>query len=261
MAVATRATPHSQPPPPPPQPQVYRQKVKHLLFEHQHTAAALKADAEHALALAADDARRREAALAADKRALARGAKEAAAQHRELERALRLDGAKEGGKARQEFERAAAELAAKYDKRAKALREELDLRRRHELHEVPARARAHEGEREGQRRGEREEPSSGGDGGRANGWEEQAQPVSHPSPRSLSTPPPPPPPSSPSTPKQVEERKNAHIAELTRRHEAAFAEVKGYYGDVTAGSLDLVKVCFFWCWCVQCAVCCCSCCC
>ena len=40
---------------------------------------------------------------------------------------------------------------------------------------------------------------------------------------------------------QVEERKNSHINELMRQHEAAFAEIKAYYSDITANNLDLIK--------------------
>ncbi len=31
------------------------------------------------------------------------------------------------------------------------------------------------------------------------------------------------------------------MQDLTKRHEAAFAEIKAYYNDVTANNLDLVK--------------------
>jgi ribulose 1,5-bisphosphate carboxylase large subunit-like protein len=41
---------------------------------------------------------------------------------------------------------------------------------------------------------------------------------------------------------QVEERKNAHINELMKQHEAAFGEIKNYYNDITANNLDLIKV-------------------
>ncbi|KAI8465222.1 MAG: growth-arrest-specific micro-tubule binding-domain-containing protein [Monoraphidium minutum] len=154
--------------------EVYKQKVKHLLFEHQNNIATLKADGELALKLQQDDFRRREGALGKDKRALKRGIKEQDVSHQELVRALRLDAAKEGSKARQEFELAARELAAKHERRLKMARGELELRRKQELHEV-------------------------------------------------------------------EERKNTHINDLMKQHEAAFAEVKGYYSDVTANNLDLIK--------------------
>lgn len=39
---------------------VYKQKVKHLLYEHQNNVAALKADGEAALKLAGDAAQKRE---------------------------------------------------------------------------------------------------------------------------------------------------------------------------------------------------------
>ncbi|GBF97614.1 hypothetical protein Rsub_10750 [Raphidocelis subcapitata] len=103
---------------------VYKQKVKHLLYEHQSNVSTLKADGELALRLAADEARRREAGLAADKRSLKRELQEQDVAHRELVRALRLDGAKEATKARQEFELAARELAAKFEKKAKLARDD-----------------------------------------------------------------------------------------------------------------------------------------
>ena len=64
---------------------------------------------------------------------------------------------------------------AKYDRKMKLLRDDLELRRKHELHEV-------------------------------------------------------------------EERKNGHINELMRQHEAAFSEVKNYYNDITANNLDLINL-------------------
>lgn len=66
--------------------------------------------------------------------------------HQELVRALRVDAAKEGSKARQEFELVARELQLKYEKKMKLQRDELELRRKHELHEVGAEGRREEGE-------------------------------------------------------------------------------------------------------------------
>ena len=60
----------------PQNPQVYKQKVKHLLYEHQNNISTLKADGELALRLAADEARRREGGMAADKRCLKRELRE-----------------------------------------------------------------------------------------------------------------------------------------------------------------------------------------
>lgn len=153
---------------------VYKQKVKHLLFEHQNNIATLKADGELALKLQQDDFRKREGHLDRDKRSLKKEIKEQDVSHQELVRSLRVDTAKESSKARQGYELAARELAAKYEKRMKMMRDDMELRSRQELHEV-------------------------------------------------------------------EERKNTHINELMKQHEAAFSEIRNYYTDITANNLDLIK--------------------
>lgn len=40
---------------------------------------------------------------------------------------------------------------------------------------------------------------------------------------------------------EVEERKNAHINELMRKHEKAFADIKSYYNEIAHNNLDLIK--------------------
>jgi growth arrest-specific protein 8 len=40
---------------------------------------------------------------------------------------------------------------------------------------------------------------------------------------------------------EIEERKNAHINELMKKHEKAFGEIKNYYNDITHNNLDLIK--------------------
>ena len=50
--------------------QVYKQKVKHLLYEHQNNINILKADGELSMKLAADEAAKVEGELQKDKRAL-----------------------------------------------------------------------------------------------------------------------------------------------------------------------------------------------
>lgn len=66
-----------------------------------------------------------------------------------------------------------SEIEAKYDRKMKTLRDELDLRRKTEIHEV-------------------------------------------------------------------EERKNGQISTLMQRHEAAFADMKNYYNDITLNNLALI---------------------
>lgn len=40
---------------------------------------------------------------------------------------------------------------------------------------------------------------------------------------------------------EVEERKNAQIADLIKNHENAFTEMKNYYNDITLNNLSLIK--------------------
>lgn len=59
--------------------------------------------------------------------------------HAEMIRSLKLEQAKELTKLRQEFELAARELAGKYEKKMKMLRDDLELRRKQEIHEIEER--------------------------------------------------------------------------------------------------------------------------
>lgn len=59
--------------------------------------------------------------------------------HAEMIRSLKLEQAKELTKLRQEFELAARELASKYEKKMKMLRDDLELRRKQEIHEIEER--------------------------------------------------------------------------------------------------------------------------
>lgn len=56
--------------------------------------------------------------------------------HAEIIRALKVEQAKELTKLRQEFELQARELGVKYDKKMKMLRDDLELRRKQEIHEI-----------------------------------------------------------------------------------------------------------------------------
>jgi polyhydroxyalkanoate synthesis regulator phasin len=59
--------------------------------------------------------------------------------HAELVRCLKVEQAKELTKLRQEFELQARELGSKCDKRMKLLRDDLELQRKQEVHEVEER--------------------------------------------------------------------------------------------------------------------------
>lgn len=122
---------------------VYKQKVKHLLYEHQNNITTLKADGELALKLQQDDFKKREGELGRDKRSLKQELKEQELAHQDIVRQMKLEHAKEITKLRQEFELQARELQQKYEKKMKILRDDLELRRKQEIHEVEERKNTH----------------------------------------------------------------------------------------------------------------------
>ena len=122
---------------------VYKQKVKHLLYEHQNNITTLKADGEMSLKLQQDDFRKQEQQLQKDKRGLKKENKEMQLAHEDIVRQLKLEHAKEITKIRQEFELQARELQQKYEKKMKILRDDLELRRKQEIHEIEERKNTH----------------------------------------------------------------------------------------------------------------------
>ena len=69
--------------------QVYKQRVKHLLFEHQNEAAHRKTDGQIALKLSQEDHRSGEAELKADKRSQKVELKEMQLSHEDYLKALK----------------------------------------------------------------------------------------------------------------------------------------------------------------------------
>ncbi|EDO41610.1 predicted protein [Nematostella vectensis] len=118
---------------------VYKQKVKHLLYEHQNNIAELKAESSVALSLAQDEHRTSEQDLRKDKRSLKVELKEQELSHEDVVKNLKRNHDEHVTRLRQDFERQVKEIEAKYDKKMKALREELELRRKTEIHEIEER--------------------------------------------------------------------------------------------------------------------------
>jgi hypothetical protein len=122
---------------------VYKQKVKHLLFEHQNNITQLKAEGETALAKQQQDFRQREAEAKKEKRSLRYDIKEHELANEDVIRELNKDHDKEITKMRQTFELDARELQQRYEKKMKDLREEMDQQRRQEVHEIEERKDLH----------------------------------------------------------------------------------------------------------------------
>ncbi|ESO95089.1 hypothetical protein LOTGIDRAFT_215253 [Lottia gigantea] len=118
---------------------VYKQKVKHLLYEHQNNVSELKAEGGVSLKLAQDEHEGNETNLRKDKRALKVHLKEQELAHEDVIKNLKKSNDEEVTKLRADFERQAKEIEAKYEKKMRTLRDELDLRRKTEIHEIEER--------------------------------------------------------------------------------------------------------------------------
>ena len=118
---------------------VYKQKVKHLLYEHQNNISELKTESSIALKRAQEDHRLQESELRKDKRALKVANKEQELAHEDADKDLRMKNDEYITRLREDFEREAREIEAKYEKKMKVLRDELELRRKTEIHEIEER--------------------------------------------------------------------------------------------------------------------------
>ncbi|XP_055890505.1 dynein regulatory complex subunit 4-like isoform X1 [Biomphalaria glabrata] len=118
---------------------VYKQKVKHLLYEHQNNISELKAEGSAALKLSQDNHYSSELDLRKDKRALKVELKEQELAHEDVIKNLKKKNDEAMTALRNTFERQAKEIESKYEKKMRSLRDELDLRRKTEIHEIEER--------------------------------------------------------------------------------------------------------------------------
>lgn len=115
---------------------VYKQKVKHLLYENQQNIAEVRGDAAAQLNLQHTNHRENERGLFSTNRAQAKATREAELAHEDNIKELRREHDGKETNLRQEFERQVREIESKYEKRCKDIREQNELSRRTELHEV-----------------------------------------------------------------------------------------------------------------------------
>jgi hypothetical protein len=118
---------------------VYKQKVKHLLYEYQNNVAHLQADSERALTLSQDSSSVKELALKKEKRSLKLELKEFELSHEDIIKNLKQRHDQEVTQMRNDFELRAKELHSKYEKKMKVIRDDLELKRKNEIHEIEER--------------------------------------------------------------------------------------------------------------------------
>ncbi|KAM6118005.1 dynein regulatory complex subunit 4 [Pterocles gutturalis] len=121
---------------------VYKQKVKHLLYEHQENITELRAEGTLSLKRAQKDHWEQETELRKDVRCLRVGLKEQELTHHAELKNLRLKQEEEIARLRTDFEKQAKGQDTSYARKMQALREQLDLRRKTEVHEVEERKNA-----------------------------------------------------------------------------------------------------------------------
>ncbi|XP_062860556.1 dynein regulatory complex subunit 4 [Trichomycterus rosablanca] len=122
---------------------VYKQKVKHLLYEQQNNIAELKTEGVIATKLVQKEHADLENELRKGIRTLKVDLKEQELSNENLTKNLKLKHDEDITKLRNDFERQVREIEAKYEKKMQALRQEQDLRRKTEIHDVEERKNGH----------------------------------------------------------------------------------------------------------------------
>ncbi|XP_012264546.2 dynein regulatory complex subunit 4 [Athalia rosae] len=118
---------------------LYKQKVKHLMYEHQSNLSETKAEHMVALKMAQDDHMLQENELIKDKKDLKKARKEQELAHLNEIRELKLSNAEEMSNVMKKFESEAIELEQKYEHKLADQYEALTLKHRMEITEVEER--------------------------------------------------------------------------------------------------------------------------
>ncbi|KAM9374112.1 dynein regulatory complex subunit 4 [Phaethornis superciliosus] len=118
---------------------IYKQKVKHLLQEHQENLTELKVEGNLSMLRAQKDHLAQETELRKDVRSLKVELKEQELSNEMAVKNMRLKQEEDISQLCSNFERQVRETEAKYIKKLQVLRDELDLRRKTEIHEVEER--------------------------------------------------------------------------------------------------------------------------
>ncbi|KAM3872146.1 dynein regulatory complex subunit 4-like [Diretmus argenteus] len=115
---------------------VYKQKVKHLLYEHQSTISELKAEGVVSTKLMQNEHAELENELHEGRRSLKVDFKVLELSNENLEKELKLKHNGESTETRNSFERHAQEIEATYAKKMQELQQELEIQRKTEISEI-----------------------------------------------------------------------------------------------------------------------------
>ncbi|XP_034234450.1 dynein regulatory complex subunit 4 isoform X2 [Thrips palmi] len=117
----------------------YKQKVKHLLYEHQCNLSNVKVERMVALKMAQDEYTAMENELLKDKNDLKTKLREQELAHQEVVRQLKMEQSAEISKMREQFSQDSVELERKYEARLTTQSEDMGLQQSMELAEVEQR--------------------------------------------------------------------------------------------------------------------------
>merc|ERR1712096_304206 len=118
---------------------VYKQKVKHLLYEHQNNLDELKTENMVVIKRTEEEHRKSENELRKDKRSLKVINKDQELSHEDADKDLRLKPHQAVTALRENFQQQAKEIESKYERKMGTLRDELELKRKSEIHEIEER--------------------------------------------------------------------------------------------------------------------------
>eukprot|EP00756_Hemistasia_phaeocysticola_P026817 Hpha_TRINITY_DN16085_c1_g2::TRINITY_DN16085_c1_g2_i1::g.118868::m.118868/K19942/GAS8; growth arrest-specific protein 8 len=122
---------------------VYKQKVRHLLYEHKVQIAQLKTEAERARKNKLEEHRQREGDYKKDRRHLLREGKQQELENAEQIHRMKLNSTKDLTIQNQAYERQMKEMQAKYERKIKTLREEMEAKRKMEIDDIEKRKTEH----------------------------------------------------------------------------------------------------------------------
>lgn len=122
---------------------VYKQRIKHLLFEHQAEATEARTEGQVALKLAQEAHRGSEGEVKGDRRDLRAVLREMETSHEDFLKAMKVDQDRSITDLRIEFERETREMQAVYEDRMTRTREELSKGREEEIRAIERRKTKH----------------------------------------------------------------------------------------------------------------------
>lgn len=122
---------------------VYKQKVKHLLYEQQNMLSELKAESIISTKLLQDEHADLEKEQWKDMRSLKLELKQQELSSENVLKRIHLKHDEETTDLRNDFARQVQEIGSKYEKRMQKLRQEEELRRKTEIHEIEERKNTH----------------------------------------------------------------------------------------------------------------------